>query len=273
MGTSNSKLILAQILEKRITLMNQIGEPIEANGGGNEGLHLNLPLGARVMFLAMNNLKNHGDPNNHHLPNSLTYHNLMLKILGDVETIERHCLTLRFLWSFDHKSGRYLLNEHTYFSFEILKTKILFYYSQNFLPGAEKFISDLFSVSKSLSLRPKFQLILICIIYMSNAATLYLSPIFRNHCSSSVQNYSQNGQQVYINNIQNNYYQTTGSALSAYQADLIYGIKKQIENHFILVQCLRHLVVHFDMENIFDTLLRVIPKCVEMELFILSDSE
>ena len=50
----------------------------------------------------------------------------------------------------------------------------------------------------------------------------------------------------------------------------LYDEKKKI-NEILLIR-LKKLLTHFDLNEIYDILMDLIPKAVEMELFILSDS-
>ena len=174
------------------------------------------------------------------------------KCLDMMDKLEQHSLTIQFLWSFDHNNGKFYWNEHAYFSFSTLKTKILFYYSQRQSSSstskrkdeADKFISDLYLVSKSLSNRPKFQLILISIAYLGYWATKYVIPLFQEQ--KEVKGYFHDHE--------------------------IKSIEAKNERKFLVSKFLWRLLVHFEMDGIFEAMKELIPKAVEMELFVLSDS-
>ena len=165
-----------------------------------------------------------------------------------MEQYEQQSMTLQFLWSFDHRTGKFFLNEHAFFSFSTIKTKIIFYFTQKHgktLDQAEKFINDLYFVSKSLSMRPKFQLILISLSYMAySALTNVVLPVFKEQCE--IPNY--------FTNVQKNL------------------LEEKNSRKFILLQLMKILLVHFDLHVTFDVLKDLVPRAVEMELFILSDS-
>ena len=191
------------------------------------------------------------------------------KCMHNVDSIDNITLTIQFLWTFDHVKGRFYLNEYAYFSFETLKTKIYFYFSHNSaadatsasqgikkpLQEAEKFILKLYNISKLLSTRPKFQLILLTILY-SIDASMQGQPLTSYLRSPGLQGQlGQLGQAYYFTKEQ---YQV----LSEYE-------EKRMVN-LALVRDLKRFAVHFDLKDIYDGLCEIIPKAIEMDLFVLS---
>ena len=219
--------------------------------------------GTRLVSLAIEKYLNSTSKNL-----SLHYDNL-LKSAELLTIMEEHSVTLQFLWSFDHKTGKFYLNEHSHFDFNTIKTKILFYYSQNNAKNAatnehneqneqsrsqqdkdrieaeiQKFILDLYTVSKSLSMRPKFQLVLISLAYMVYASLKYMKPLY----------VSQTSIDGYFTPEQN------------------YRTSERICKAYYLASVLKKFLVYFDLNNVMDILEYLIPKAVKMDLFVLSDS-
>ena len=87
-------------------------------------------------------------------------------VIEDYTYLRQQLITLSFLWSYDHRSGKFYLNKQAYFSIISLKTKIMTYFSANKLQDCEAFISDLMTLARALSAKPKFQLVLI-VIYIT----------------------------------------------------------------------------------------------------------
>ena len=172
--------------------------------------------------------------------------NNLIKCLNIVDIMEHHSVTIQFLWSFDYRSGKFILNEHAHFGFNTLKTKIFFHYNQHKRPisESEKFISDLYSISKSLSSRPKFQIILISVAYLGFWAIQYVIPIFKEQCE--IKGY--------------------------FSEEQVEGITEKNRKKHVLMDFFWKLMVHFEVADIFKTLIDIVPKAVEMELFILTNS-
>ena len=158
--------------------------------------------------------------------------------------IEGFSMTLQFLWNFDHQSNKFYLSEQAHFSFETLKTKILFFYSRNNLPQleAEIFVRNLYNVAKTLSMRPKFQLILISLYYIDLVMLDITIPLFREQ-TNLINYFTRN------------------------EIDLL---NFNIEKNNTMMVLLEKLLVHFDLYKAFQILKDVIPRAVEMELFMLS---
>ena len=186
--------------------------------------------------------------------NSIQYRNIfgseflyknVLNSLQIINVVGNTTLQLQFLWNFDHQTGRFYLNEHAHFSFETLKTKIKFYHNSKGLEQreAENFILQLYTVAKTLSMRPKFQLILISLAFAGHTMLCCTRPIFHEQCQVS------------------GYY--TKSEIESL------NIKLHIYNRCLNLYT--ELLNTFELTEIFSILKDLIPKAIQMELFLLSN--
>lgn len=171
--------------------------------------------------------------------------------IANVENIDKTALTLQLLWTFDYNTKRFYLSESTYFSFQTFKTKVYLYYTSHGwkVEHAESFIFKIYSVSKLLSMRPKFQLILITISFLMNSSTVskYDHPFIT---------YLRTQVKVPVN-------------FTKEQLQLLSEYEEKMTINLTLRNNLQMFLVHFDLKNIYDTLCEVVPQMIEMEIFVL----
>ena len=157
-----------------------------------------------------------------------------------IEKIDKAMVTLQFLWSFDHITGKFYLNHQAHFSFETLKTKIFLKLEES---AAAKFISDLYITAKTLSARPKFQLLLMVMLHADEIMNHRLKFLYDR----------QRAEENYFTLKDRNFLET------------------QFQTNSLIMDAFRNLVPHFDLTDTMLTLKYLIPQAVEMELFMLSE--
>jgi len=164
----------------------------------------------------------------------------LLNNMALIKVFQQHLVTFKFLFCFDHRCGKFYLNEYSHFNLATLKTKILFYFNERGnVEEYDNFVNNLYSVSKQLSARPKFQLALVCLCYMITMQTDIMVPVLTKQFD---------------------------------QRDEITNLENRVGNLRNLKSNLVKLLVQFDLFDIFSGLLEIIPKAVEMQLFLMSDS-
>ena len=217
------------------------------------------PVGSRLTQLAIQKYKT-ASPED-----TAMYYENLIKTMNIMEDYENHSLTLKFLWSFDYRSGNFFLNENAYFNLKTIESRVLTYYNRKFQTGSKpesgsetkivknaenlsrmknEFISNLYCISKSLSTKPKFQLILISLAYMTFGATKYIIPFF-DYQNKTFENY--------------------------FSPEQVKVISQANDLKVSLLEFLKRLLVHFNLFDMYHVLTDIIPKAVEMELFILSE--
>lgn len=216
--------------------------------------YMKIGFGALLTYLAMGKYNNFKENNNNTI--------FLLKFMKLINIFEDHLVNLQFLWNFDPDNKRFYLDEFTYFNFETLKTKILFHFSAKGLSqdAADGFITNLNKVSEILSKLPKFQLILISVIYGIDLTMKLYMPMFE--------------EQVRAQNQFSNHQTFETRLSSTYKYFTETEIKKglnSIKNSHLCLEMLKKLLSHFQLLNIFNILIQVIPLAVEMELFRLSN--
>ena len=129
---------------------------------------IDTPLIVEIVNIAV---ANYYDNNNHTTQNirSMTEQQNLMRCMNILTLIEKHLVTLQFLWNFDHRSCRFYLNDRAYFSLETLKNKIIPYLNGKGVSNdyAHNFVLNLYNIARALSMRPKFHLVLICCTYKS----------------------------------------------------------------------------------------------------------
>ena len=172
-------------------------------------------------------------------------------------------ITLQFLWSYDHRYERFYLNENVYFSLNTLKRKIEFYFAKKLdathitsssstfdtketlqaLKESKKFIQNLQFISKNLSSKPKFLLIIITLTYILKHHTEF----YRELCSNlTFDKFMKTPPLVYL--------------------------REYSEKAEVTLISLYQILTYFEMYDIYKIMHNFVDDAGNMELFLLSSS-